>query len=348
MHHVLRRHTLASPASTGFIRARLPRFRSLPWLAVLLALTSHMARASEVPVSHAAGDPAGATVASSSADHTSAIRAYAARAAALRTQALQTGVITYHDVIRAAYAPGAIDTAVLRAKAQWRATVGHGFTFITDYATFDEETAVEPLTAVADAALQSTLVAQYESVSHLIGLSPVATDFAIFHESGHALQRATLRAGGAAASERIDAPAFPRSLDPHTNAADAMAVHRLRYLCSPVEWEVRLQDLNRFHALLVAGRPILEPLDTLRALSALGLPLTYEETRDAFTRGGLTLSREVFEQNLATFSIEPATIAVAFEDARELCLVRSLTSRTDPTRWPDLLAKTIFEAPGHL
>jgi hypothetical protein len=39
---------------------------------------------------------------------------------------------------------------------------------------------------------------------------------------------------------------------------------------------------------------------------------------------------------------------VAFEDARELCLLRRLVLQIDPACWPPLLAKILFEAPGHL
>jgi hypothetical protein len=37
-----------------------------------------------------------------------------------------------------------------------------------------------------------------------------------------------------------------------------------------------------------------------------------------------------------------------FEDARELLLIRTLAMRVDKVCWERMLAKIIFEAPGHL
>lgn len=276
------------------------------------------------------------------------LQVYAVRAAALRQRALDAGTVTYQEVVDAAYAPGVISRDLLASKANWRTSMSDRFAFITDYATLHEGAAVQPLEAIADANLQSTLVALYESTSHQISIAPVATDFAIFHEAGHALQRATLRARGLAAGLRADTNPITHAPLPSASARDATAMYRLRYLCSQDEFEVRLQDLNRFHAVLLGGRPILNATESVRALRALGIPLTYEETRDAFAVGGLTLLPETFAQETATAVVAPATIAVAFEDARELSLIRRLSLRIDPDSWPRVLAKMIFEAPGHL
>jgi hypothetical protein len=78
------------------------------------------------------------------------------------------------------------------------------------------------------------------------------------------------------------------------------------------------------------------------------VPLQYEETRDAFAFAGETLSRESFAAAIETVPVAPDLAAVAFEDARELGLLRRFALRVAPACWPRLLAKIIFEAPGHL
>ncbi len=280
-------------------------------------------------------------------DLVAVLEQYGHRAAALRDGALQTGSVSYIDVVDAAYGPGTISPEVLAAKEQWRRSHGAAFEYVTDYSALLDEAAVTTLTALPDPNLQSTLVAQYESLSHTIGLAPVAADFAIFHEAGHALQRAALRARGTAQSRRSELPEFLLLHEARHRAVDPTTLRRLEYLCSQVELEVRLQDLNRFHAFLT-GSPIMNASEALHALAALGVPLMYEETRDAFALAGHDLSPEEFARCTQVQRPEAGRVAVAFEDARELRLVRTLTRRVDPSCWTGLLAKLIFEAPGHL
>lgn len=280
-------------------------------------------------------------------DVATAIQSYTGRAAELRTTALARGSVAYLDVIEAAYGPGVITIEVLEAKARWRAGIPQAFTFVADYSAAVDGASVGQLAARADKHLDSTLVALYESITNQISISSAASDFALFHEAGHALQRVTLRAGGTAASRRPQSPevllasAGPRSADPTT-------MRRLEYLCTQIEFEVRLQDLNRFHALIGQGLPIMSTRESIRALAALGLPMAYEECRDALALGGQTLTTEEFAALMVAPAPETSGIGIAFEDARELKVLRRLTQRVAPDCWVALLAKIIFEAPGHL
>lgn len=298
-----------------------------------------------------AGDGAGAreTAVAPGASRASTLQAYAARAASLRRKALQTGRLTYREVVEAAYAPGAIDESVLAAKARWRAAAAAPtFEFVTDYADTADSAAVQPLIAMPDARLHSTLVAQYEATANVVGLSPAAADYAVFHEAGHSLQRALLLQGrGGAAARRPHETGSLLERPLRAGIADATSVQRLNYLCAQDEFEVRLQDLNRFHALLVDGRPILDAHDSLRALVALGMPLDYEDARQAFAAAGRELPREQFARDTAIAPVPGTEIAVAFEDARELLMARQLALRVDEAFWHRMLAKIVFEAPGH-
>ena len=278
---------------------------------------------------------------------TDALTAYAERAGQLRRQAIATGAVSYLDVLNAAYGPGAISREVFQAKAEWRGNRAAGLVFATDYSGLLDRATVGLLTPVADPALRSTLVAQYESLAHRIGIAPLASDFAIFHEAGHALQRATLRTRGSADSRRSP---FQDALHGREHSTlDTTALRRLEYLCSQVELEVRLQDLNRFHALITGGRPILEPRESVGAMMALGIPLAYEEVRDAFLVAGEALSVDEFAAIAARPApLDAGRLAIAFEDARELRIIRRLAMRLDAACWTPLLAKILFEAPGHL
>ncbi len=278
--------------------------------------------------------------------------AYARRAATLRRQAVAAGHLDYLDVEQAAYPAGVITDDVLAAKARWRAMVAarSGFTFLADYSLSNEITHVRPLVAVGDPALQSTLVAQYEATQHVIGIAPGASDFSVFHEAGHSLQRAALSARGTWQGRRAasHAPADRLEEALHAGRADDVSVQRLRYLASQDEFEVRLQDLNRFFATCVAGRPILSPSDSVRALAALGVPLETKEVSAVFAAAGQAVSGDEIDRLVAVAPITATESAQAFEDAHELCLLRRLILRVDPTYWPHVLAKIIFEAPGHL
>lgn len=280
-------------------------------------------------------------------DLASALEGYARRAATLRQAALAAGSVSYLDVLEAAYGAGTISPEVLAAKDAWRRAHAATFDCVTDYSALLDEATVTALHAHPDPNLQSTLVAQYESLSHTIGIAPIAADFAIFHEAGHALQRAALRARGSAQSRRSELPDFLVMHEARHREIDPTTLHRLEYLCSQVELEVRLQDLNRFHAFLT-GAPIMDAADAVRALAALGMPLTYEETRDAFALARSELTPEAFARATEVDRPQAGRIAVAFEDARELRLVRTLSRRIDPACWTGLLAKLLFEAPGHL
>jgi hypothetical protein len=281
-----------------------------------------------------------------------ALAEYAAGAKQLRRLALEQGRVDYAQVIAAAYPSGAITEELLAAKATWRAALPArgAFLLLADYRTMRAAATVEVLTAAPDPRLKSTLVAQYEAVRHWIGLAPVASDFCVFHEAGHALQREALRHRACDHGTRSASHSAVDRFDAILQAGrtDATSVARLRYLTSQDEFEVRLQDLNRFHARCVAGRPILSPLDSLRALAALGVAVSFTDASAAFAAGQETLSYADFAAIVSTTPPVPAASVQYFEDARELRLLRRLVMRMDPTWWPPLLAKILFEAPGHL
>lgn len=339
----------------GFTSHREFRYKSLRIAARSLAfavlMSSGGSRAIAAPVPLAlVPAPSAPLFASDGLSET--LAAYAHRAGQLRHLALAQGQVTYAEVVASAYPAGVITDELLAIKAAWRESLGSRgpFTLLADYHLANTAATVTMLNATADPVLRSTLVAQYESIQHRIGLASAASDFCIYHEAGHALQRAALRARGCGEAPWAASHATHDRFDAllQSGRADATSVARLRYLASQDEFEVRLQDLNRFFALCVEGRPILSARDSLRALAALGVPVSFDDAHAAFSTGGESLSESDHQAIMGSIPAVPASSVDLFEDAQELRLLRRLALRTDPDGWHWILAKIIFEAPGHM
>jgi hypothetical protein len=173
----------------------------------------------------------------------------------------------------------------------------------------------------------------------LVVLTRASPPWVVFHEAGHALQ-----------SEAHFPP--PNVADVVTYRAfksgriDDASERCLRYLANQPEFEISLQDLNRFYAISIQHQPITSPEDSVVALMCLGMPLTYDEVRIAFAGTGQKMELENYRRLFRT----PAGLlgGYAFEDARRLLELRRLAVQADPTLWPPLLRKIIFESPGHL
>ena len=301
-------------------------------------------------VIHADWDQPSAYQAASAAE--ARLFGYAARIASLRDAALSTGAIDYRSVLEAAYG-GAFDIdSVLAYKRQWREERLPANHTLTDYSTVAESAKVMATRPIRNRQLGSTMVGRYESRDHAIKIASVADDFAIVHEAGHALQRRALTDRSIHRSESIRFTELERQL--HTVAAEAglseVATRRLRYLAAQDEFEVRLQDLNRFYALVIAPHPILTPYDALEALAGLGLAVEVDDVHAAFEGTDWELTREETRTLLASdrFASRIASYDAYFDDAYEFSMLQNLASRVDAKLWPRLLRKIVFEAPGHL
>ena len=271
----------------------------------------------------------------------------------IRSLALQRGTITYSEVLCAAYGDERDLDEILAAKAQWRqAQDSDVFTFLTDYDTLSSEASVSEVEPTRNRQLGSTLIGRYEPRSHAIKIAHTAGDFAIIHEAGHALQHAALRDRSIRRSSSVSFTRFERNLSSYQDreGVDRFAARRLRYLASQDELEVRLQDLNRFHAIVMGRGPIMTPHDTLRALAAIGMKLDPQNAATALDGSHWSASADelaALMDEAAALSL-PAGHAPHFDDSYELVMMRGLTRKVDEQLWPNLLRKILFEAPGHL
>lgn len=266
--------------------------------------------------------------------------------------ALENGYAAYASAVAVLYPNGVIDEAVLDAKRRWRRETAKEFAYAADYESLEVPVTVRTLAARDEPALGSTLVACYEANYHVVRISSQASDAAVLHEAGHALQRQALLQRTFAQSSFVSA-----SYEPHAQGSGGKdflansvrrAERRLEYLSSQDEFEVRLQDLNRFYAVWSQGRPIMDPVETLKALLALGMPLRYEHVSEAIDGSDFLLG----ESDFSVIASETKTVSAAereiFEDAAELLLLQELVFEIDRTLWPLCLRKILFESPGHL
>jgi hypothetical protein len=257
---------------------------------------------------------------------------------------MSRGWVSYEEVVALSYGADGIDPAIADAKANWRRALGEE-RFITNYANLSQQVAVYAIEPIRNAALNSHLVGLYFPRGNVIKLARTADPFVILHESGHALQRAALKRRQSASSS--NASWSSRSWSADLRTLDERAIGRLRYLVSQDEFEVRLQDLNRFNAVALGGEPILDVRDAARALLALRLPLRFEELRDAMEALGAGLDRADFDSMAEQGAATPAAVTAVFDDARELVMLRKLALDLDAELWPALLRKILAEAPGH-
>lgn len=271
--------------------------------------------------------------------------AYRDGAVALREAAVSRGWVSYDEVVALSYGPGGLDPEILQAKADWRSERGGDRRFITTYEGLNKRVKVFAIEPIRNVALNSHFVGLYFPRGNVIKLASTADPFVILHESGHALQRAALKQRRIDASGNAAWSSLAWSAD--LKALDERALGRLRYLTSQDEFEVRLQDLNRFYAVAVAGKPILDERDAAQALLALRLPLEFEELREAMSELGPTLERAEFDAMVARSEAARTATAPAFDDARELAMLRQLAIELDASIWPALLQKILVEAPGH-
>lgn len=279
--------------------------------------------------------------------------AYRVQRALFSRNAIERGYVDYAEAVKLLYPKEAITETLLKQKLQWREEHLGTFVFATEYQRLNSPVTVRPLLARREPRLGSTLVACYEANYHVVRISEQAGESAVLHEAGHAMQRAALMKRTYAQESFVSASYQSRGFG-YLESEDLAsykqrAVQRLDYLSSQDEFEVRLQDLNRFYAVWGNGSPIQNPIEAARALLALGMPLSYENLTIALQGTKYELKRNEFEDLLrGTAKVATPGEREVFEDAAELLTLRDLVFELDSTLWPLCLRKILFESPGHL
>ena len=266
-------------------------------------------------------------------------------------EAEETGSACYLDAAMLVYPKNSLTSSVLDSKAKWRESAKEtGAYFASDYASADMPVTFKHLKASRDETLGSTLIACYEANRHVVRVSELAGISTFLHETGHSLQRKALLERRFAKQSFVSASYRDRELGSQEVAGSRhlrQLEQRLKYLSSQDEFEVRLQDLNRFYAVSRDGSPILEPMDCVEALARIGLELSFEELESAFASFGWPFSEEQFKTRVLEVEKANREQGAQFEDARELCLMSEMINELDERLWPLFLRKILLEAPGH-
>jgi hypothetical protein len=296
------------------------------------------------PAESPAREPAAAPVpspgqASSAPVDENAMPLYLARASALRREVRQTGEVSYFQVVQAAYPPGRISPQVLARKSAYRKRTAASIPYLADYATMREVSTVQEAEKVSyPLAFRRKADGVFFAFENRITLARSARDSALYHEAGHALQKRDFL--GPIFEDFAESAEDERRID--GNEAEM-----LRYLSDLKELEISLQDLNRFHAHLVNGRPVMTPRDAIRALTAFGVIQTWDEAQAAYAIAGKKLTRADFLDAWRN-PYSHRFVRMLFPDAHRLVRLREVALKTDSPLWRSLLHYLIFAAPGHL
>lgn len=280
------------------------------------------------------------------------IHQYIARVGRLSNTAIETGSISYQQAIVCAY-ENSITQQILEIKSNWRIEASkRGGQFVSDYENRNIAAQVCRAPVIRDKQTKSSIVARYQALDNQIHISNQAGSLAIIHEAGHTLQRESIDSPG----KRPIPNYFPelssfqdisRNNLKQVAGVDAKKFDRLSYLLNQEEFEVRLQDLNRFH-FIIYGHPITNLSQALQALLSLEIPMTYEEIENILQELDFHLSKAEFTRIKDVARSIRLEKQDAFEDAYELADIRRLALELFPPIWPKVLRKIILESPGHL
>lgn len=282
---------------------------------------------------------------------TGSLNHYSDRARSLHDFVRHQGSLSYLEAISYAYPKGSIDGTVLRKKEIWRQDAKEkGATYVSDYTSISFAAKVVSMPRQMDASSSSFVTAEYEARHNEIRVSSQATDEALYHEAGHVLQRASICETSTSMRQ------FPNSVYEISSSLEALQknkkseqtrVSHLTYLLNQEEFEVRLQDLNRFYS-CIEGSPIMDSYQALHALMILGVEFESVPPRAILERLGIYLNDSEFLSLKKRLSLAQADAFSVFADARELVVIQQLSLQLYPELWPQILSKILLEAPGHL
>lgn len=278
---------------------------------------------------------------------------YAENCVALGDKAIETQSISYEEVLTSVYGPNFDVESGLASVVEWQKGNREDYTFFADYRKASVPAVLHMMLPKRNAKLGSTLIGKYNPKTDEISVATIANRFVIVHEAGHALQREALlqRRNWYAMSSRFDPLAALRKRVTAGPKNNKLSAERLKYLSSQDELEVRLQDLNRLHAVAFEKGPITTPLEALRTLTYIGIPVTSQAAYVALEGTPWETCLAELDKtvtNGVADSEATRSLAVYFEDAYELNRIYKTINRFEPELWGAVLKKIVFEAPGHL
>ena len=196
-----------------------------------------------------------------------------------------TKTICYRDVILASYDTSKIDVLkALLLKKHYRETVAKGHDFLCNYAAINQ-----PVPVI------------YSHADPLRGSTGGFGGIGIGSETGteFLFKRKIIRIDNAGSEIKVaHAAGASLSASPSPEAMEKVkrlgAARKDREFVDEVNFEIRLQDINRFYA-LITNRPLLNSLDALQSLVLLGEKPEPRIVKAIFERNGLSFSQADIE-----------------------------------------------------
>ena len=266
--------------------------------------------------------------------------------------------IRYTTVILKSYDTSKFDLVeTLVAKKNYRETTAKGHTFFCNYA-----------------AVNTDIPVYFEMVDEIRGINSNSgtLDGSIYLFKKKKIQ---IRRGGDKTKIFHTAGAALSGFIAPENLATIKEIGKKKKdpeFVAEVNFEVRLQDLNRYYAMVMDGRPIMTPLDAARAIISMGEKLEKPMLENILTRNHIAHTPEDIDKTLATpvyvkdggdVDDTEANIT-AFKVAKRLVLGLTGTSSDDTLTtsemrekglrylsgkdYEDYLERILIEAPGHI
>jgi hypothetical protein len=192
--------------------------------------------------------------------------------------------VRYSTVILSSYDTSKFDLVeALVAKKKYRETTAKDHRFFCNYAAINMDVPV--------------YFEMYDEARTVLGAHGTSGSMYLFKKKKIQIQRGgdktkIYHAAGAALSGFIAPENKPIIKELGKNKKDVVFVRQ-------VNFEVRLQDLNRFHAMLTEGRPIMTPLDAVRAIVSMGETLKKEMVEQILLRNHVVFKTEDLDKALA-------------------------------------------------
>jgi hypothetical protein len=192
-----------------------------------------------------------------------------------------TKTICYRDVILVAYDPSKIDILrTLLLKKRYRETAARGHDFFCNYAAINQ-----PIPVI------------YSLADPLRGSTGGMGGIGVGAETGteFLFKRKVIRIENAGADIKVaHAAGASLSTSPSPDAMEKVkqlgAARKDREFVNEVNFEIRLQDMNRFYA-LITNRPLMNSLDALQALVLLGEKPESRVVKAIFEQNGLSFTQ---------------------------------------------------------
>ena len=272
-------------------------------------------------------------------------RAPHARLDLLAKGSVEVGHVCYEQIARAVY--GGQLEEIIEKKRVWR----HAHPeqpWLSDYDLLLKIAVnVEATSGRHDCHAPKGILARYSLETNTARIPRGSSGAILAHEVAHGLTRRSVRT--AEQQSQVDMRLNLVAVAPPDSAfarESGFHLEWLTYVSSQVEFEVRLQALNRYH-FEVTGRVIDSPAEALRAVASLGASLDPRVVARVLAGVGDPEAGLSAHALFATSHRIWSEVPECFRNADDLRKALQMAAAWDPEIRSTLLEKIAWEAPGH-